>query len=234
MSPTLKAVLGVALALALLFFAWTKLASSTDPGTTAGPAAADGTRARAKGKTKGLTSPDDVPDVVGNLAHQRPGEVFTRERSLFDFAKSPEIIAAEEKAKQDAADAALLAQKVAEARAAADRERMRVQAEAQAKQQAELAAQQAKMPKPPPAPPAFPHQYIGSIGPTEAPFAILYGTVDRKYTYAKEGDVVDDKFRIEHVGWVRLDISYTDPQFAGKFANVDRTRDSAADAQTRR
>jgi len=234
MSPAVKASLGAALVLALLWFAWTKLASSTDPGSSGAVAETGEARTRAKGKGKGLTSPDDVPDVVGNLAHQRPGEVFTRERSLFDFAKSPEIIAQEEKAKQDALDAALLAQKVAEARAAAERERLRIQAEADALRRAELVRQQALQPKPPPTPPPFPHQYIGSIGPTEAPFAILYGTVDRKYTYAKEGDVVDDKFRIEHVGWVRLDISYIDPQFAGTFANVDRTRDSVADAQPRR
>jgi hypothetical protein len=236
MSPTLKATLGIALVLALLWFAWTKLASSTTTtgGTTADPEAAGETRTHAKVKTKGLTSPDDVPDVVGNLARQRPGEVFTRDRSLFDFARSPDDIAAEEAARKAAADAAAKAAAEAAAKAEEDRQRRVEEAKVKAEQDAiALRAVQAA-PKPPPLPPPFPHEYIGAIGPTDAPFAILYGITDRKYSYARAGDVVDGKFRIEHVGWVRLDISFTDPQFAGKFANVDRTAESIADAQPRR
>ena len=202
---------------------------------TGGDAAPSVTPERTDKKTgkraKPLTA-DDVPVVATLLGKGATGETFTRERNLFSYAKSPEALHAEEAERQRlAAEAA--------ARAKADAERAAEAAKAAAEQQAlarkaeaerlEIERQNAILHPKPPVPPSFPYQYVGTIGPADDPYAILLG-VDRQFRYAKAGDVVDRKFKVEYVGAVRLDLSYTEPQFADQFAQVSKYDASTAPA----
>lgn len=204
-------------------------------GGDAAPSAAPERVDKKTGKRAKPLTADDVPVVATLLGRGATGETFTRERNLFSYAKSPETLRAEEAERQRIAEAAAK-------RAQEDAERAAVAAAAAAeeaalarKRDAERLEEQRRYdllhPKPP-VPPSFPYQYVGTIGPADDPYAILLG-VDRQFRYAKAGEVVDKKFKVEYVGAVRLDLSYTEPQFADQFAQVSKYDASAAPAAAR-
>ncbi len=194
------------------------------------PAGAPGqdVAAGSRGKAKVLVA-EDVPVVVAGLARLRGGEVFERERSLFEFARSPEEIRAEEEARRQAEEEARRIAEEARAAAAKAAEELARRAEEERKRQEEERKRQEealRLNPPPPVPPSFQYQYLGVVGQMSDPLAILLGP-DRKYRYVRAGEVIDDRFRLEFIGEVRLDLSYTDARFANVFTQVQRNQDSS-------
>jgi len=197
--------------------------------TPAGGAGVAPPKGRRSSATKTIDA-DDIP-VVSSLAFQPTlDETFTRNRDLFSYARSPEEIQRE----QDAQVAAAKAAQVAAAAAEEDRKRRAaeqdVKNEALRKEQEETARRQAEFLRdhpPKPVPPEFRYQYIGVIGPREDSYAILAGS-GSVFLYARAGDVIDNMFRVERVGRLKLDIGYTDPRFEDELREVPRVFDSAA------
>jgi hypothetical protein len=227
-SERAKAILAVILlgvAAVGLWRAWTS-GPETPAARRGGSAGVDDAAAASRsGKKTRKMAADDIPVVLTALARAREDETFVRERSLFDYAQSPEEVAAIEEAR-----------KAAELKRAQDEaERLRVLQEHQAKQAeeakrlAELKAEEDRkraqylIDNPPkPVPPRFAFEYIGVIGPKDDAYAILRGS-DQKLSYAKAGDVVATAFRIERVAKFVLDLTYTEAQFAGEIGQVQRT-----------
>ena len=216
---------------ALLTFVLSKACSGGVAEPAAKGAAADaGDDAPRRSTRKGKKiEASDVPVVVKSPWRARAGETFVRERSLFDYAQSPEEIARIEKERADAAEAA----RKAAAEEAAIREEMNKRQQEEAAKRAEAARLEAERQArwlaehpPKPVPPTFSYEYIGVIGPKDDAYAILRGP-DQKLTYAKAGDIVDRRFRIERVAKLVLDLTYTDPQFTGEIGQVQRTFEGA-------
>lgn len=224
MSERAKTVLAVILLSVAAVSLWRASSSGQDSSAArrgrAGGDAGDGTSRSGK---KELAA-EDIPVVLTALARAREDETFLRERSLFAYAQSPEEVAAIEEAR-----------KAAELKRAQDEaERLRILKEQQEKQAeearrlAELKAEEDRkraqylIDNPPkPVPPRFAFEYIGIIGPKNDAYAILRAP-DQKLSYAKAGDVVESKFRIERVAKFVLDLTYTEAQFAGEIGQVQR------------
>jgi hypothetical protein len=224
-----KLTRGWTLALALIavgaWAAW-QLASGNEAAPEPGTAAAR-TESR---KGKDQVTAEKVPVVVSRLAEPGTGEVFARERNLFEFAQSPEELEAIEAQRRATAEAQRVAtQRAAEAAAAkaeADRKAAEVAAAAREAQAKALREQLALNP-PKPTPPSFPYLYVGTIGPVDNPFAIL-SAPDRTYRYVRAGEAIDRDFKLEYIAQRRLDLSYTDKQFQDQFTQVQRTTDASA------
>lgn len=228
---TLVAAIALIVAVAL----WNSRGGGSDSADASSTPA--GGKTASAGKTaKGAKTieANDIPVVIESEAKPYPGEEFVRERTLFDYAQSPEELAAIEEARR------LLAEKQAieaEERRIRDEE-MRVLREAEAKERAEREAKEraereaylaANPPKP--VPPHFPYEYIGIIGPKADAHAILRGS-GNKLSYARAGDVVDSRFRVERVAKFVLDLTYTELQFAGEISQVERSFEGAGGSAT--
>jgi hypothetical protein len=177
------------------------------------------------GKASKQIEADDIPVVVAASGKALAGETFERARSLFDYAQSPEEL----KAIEDANERARL-QAEADAKARAEAQKIQDEKDRIAREEAGKKAEADRIARdkwtaehpPKPVPPRFGYEYIGVIGPRDAPYAILRGP-DQKLTYAKSGDVLDRQFRIESVRKLVLDLTYTEPQFSNDVGQVQRT-----------
>ena len=229
MKQHVKTLVGV-LALAGLGYLWAS--RSGGDAATPGPAAASAGSEQAaskSAKSARAIQVSDIPVVIDTASRPYPGEVFARERSLFAYAQSPEELSAIEESRR------LLAEKQAleaEERRIRDEE-LRVQREKDAALQAERDAaarveREAYLALHPPKPvaPLFPYAYVGIVGPKGDAHAILRGG-GSKLSYARAGDIIDSKFRVERVAKFVLDLTYTDPQFAGEISQIERTLEGA-------
>ena len=186
---------------------------------------------RASGrKGKDLVTAEKVPVVVSRLAEPGTGEVFVRERNLFEHAQSPEEVQAiEEQRRATVAAQKVLDQQRSEAVALqVQKDREAEDARRIARELAMKKAREADLLNPPkPIPPSFPYQYVGIIGPVENPFAVL-SAPDRSYRYVRAGESIDAQFKLEYIAQQRLDLSYTDKQFQDQFTQVQRLSDASA------
>lgn len=213
------------LVIGLVVTAWGSwiLLSGDEPGV---PGTSSAQRSSDRKSAAALTA-DKVPVVVSALGIPGPAETFERERNLFEYAQSPEELARIEAQRRLAAEEAQRrAQEAADAAARqAEAERLRLEQERE--RQRLLALEKVKQPviPPKPVPPSFPYQYVGTIGPVDAPFAILTGP-DKQYRYIRAGDTIDREFKLEYIAERRLDLSYTDPRFQDQFTQVQRLSDA--------
>ena len=60
---------------------------------------------------------------------------------------------------------------------------------------------------PKPALPRLDYTYLGSFGPEDRPIAVLTDAEDAIYN-AFEGDVIDQQFRVEQIGYESVDVGY--------------------------
>lgn len=223
MAVNRRVVLTGALIVAAAYAAWSMLSSEGGRAETAGTA----TRSQGR-KAKAVATADKIPVVVSELAIPGPAETFERERSLFAFAQSPDELARIEAQKRLAAEEARKRAEEAAAEAArrAEEERQRREADAERARLAAIEAAKQPVIPPKPVPPSFPYQYVGTIGPVDAPFAILTGP-DRAYRYVRAGEAIDRDFKLEYIAERRLDLSYTDPRFQDQFTQVQRLSDAS-------
>ena len=237
MSEQSKTILAVVLLSVAALGLWRASRSGQDaPAARRGGSTASdddgGARQGKKGKKLGA---EDIPVVLIALARAREGETFVRERSLFDYAQSPEEVAAIEEARKAAelkraeaeAERLTILKEHNERKAIEDARLAKLEAEA-----AEVKRKYLEEHPPKPVPPRFAFDYIGVIGPRDDAYAILRAS-DQKLSYAKAGDVVGAKFRIERVAKYVLDLTYTEDQFAGEIGQVQRTFESAPAAGRR-
>lgn len=183
---------------------------------------------------------DEVP-VIG-LATPGPmsGETFERPRvDIFSYEEDPIARQArldEEKAKRDAEAKRRAEEQEIKRRQAAEAAKAKAEKDRLAREEAaRLAALRATAndePPPPveperPVPPNFPYRFDGRVGPRADAIAILRDKED-DFAYARAGQVLDEAFRIESVGKLKLVLSYTDPLFAGEFHQVPLRPESGA------
>jgi hypothetical protein len=161
------------------------------------------------------------------------GETFDRERvNIFRYEEDPvekarKAEAARLKAAKEAEARKLKAQREREeaarkAREKAEKDRLaREQAERDRLARQQQADAEATAPEEPPRPepPDFPYRYDGRVGPKGDAIAILRDR-DEEFAYARAGQVVDDAFRVEQVGRLKLVLSFVDPLFADEFQQV--------------
>lgn len=230
MNRQMKAVLQSGLVIAAAWW-WIARSMGQQAAPTPGaPTAGASTASASKQAKKGDIQASDIPIVIASASKPYPGETFVRERSLFEYAQSPDELAAIEESRR-----LLNEQQVREAEERRIRdEELRVVREKEAQERAAAQAVEAaaraeylKAHPPKPVPPVFPYSYIGIIGPKDDAHAILKGG-GNKLTYAHAGDIIDSKFRVEHVGRVAMDLTYTEPQFSGEISRVQRTTEGAA------
>jgi hypothetical protein len=176
----------------------------------------------------------DVPLVLVVRPEPLPGETLDRGRiNLFSYEQSPEEKAEVARQQAEAAEKARIAAEAAAKARAEQAERDRIAREEAEKRRREKEAWDLAHPPPPPppVPPEFRYQFIGVIGPMDAPLAIITDGGEG-WRYVKVGDVIDGKFRVEGVGRhaLSLDLSYVDPKFANEILQVPRAFPSAAGA----
>jgi hypothetical protein len=154
--------------------------------------------------------------AIGRAADPRNLETFTEvslerlspeakiredSRNLFNYAISPQEVA--EQARQ---------QKEAARLAAEAEERRRIQAEADAlaaRQRAEQAA--VNPPKPPP--PSINFKFIGKMGDSKAPLAILADNANGEIMTVREGEIIADKFKVLKIEFDSITIGYVKPEW---------------------
>ena len=177
-----------------------------------------------------------VPVVVLASPGALPDESFERERvDIFRYEESPAV--AEERRRREEEEAEKRRKAAEEARIKAAEDARRREAERlaelerkraeEARKQRERDAQrrdEIEVEKKPgnevrPDPPEFPYRFDGLIGPKANAIAILLDKEDDRH-YAQAGQVVDEAFRVERVGQLKLVLSFTDPLFEGEFRNV--------------
>lgn len=61
-------------------------------------------------------------------------------------------------------------------------------------------------PPPPPTPPAVPFQFTGTLGPAQAPVAVL--VEGDRLVLARQGETVDGKFIIRKIGYESIDVGF--------------------------
>ena len=217
MTPRAKGVLAFVLVVILAFMTWWNVLR---------PAVAGGSVALGRGQDamKPPFVADDVPAVVFARGEARDGETFSSIRNnLFVYEKSPAVIAKEEEDRKAAAAAMEAARLVQEDQRKKQAELDRIADEERAKVEAARREEAIRNPPkpPPPIPPDFKYQYIGVIGPDSGRYAILQDG-SQAFSFAKAGEVIDNQFRVERVGRLNLDLTYTDNRFAGQFQQVPR------------
>ena len=196
--------------------------------------AAAGARGAKAGRGEAADIASTIPVVAALAFKPKVHETFERERSLFAYAKSPATLEMERQTAEAAARAAAEAAKVAEeARIERDRVAAIARAEADKKAAIEREKQAAYLRDhpPPPIPPDFPYEFVGLVGPKDAPFAIL---VDRSKSlvYVQAGEEVAGSFKIDRVGRKTIDLSYLDPRFEGQFKRVQLVSKPGLDLST--
>lgn len=176
-----------------------------------------------------------VPVVVLASPGPLPGETFDRRREdIFRYEESPAVREARERAEREAAERRRREQEEARRRAAEEAQRKaeeeaRRRAEEAAARRAALARQQEERAEEEeareepeqvrPDPPTFPYRFDGLIGEKTDAIAILLDSEDERH-YAQAGQVLDEAFRVERVGQLKLVLSFTDPLFEGEFRQV--------------
>jgi hypothetical protein len=188
---------------------------------------------------------DAVPVVVLAAPGPLPGESFERGREdIFRYEESPAVREARAQAEREAAERRRKQQEEARQRAAEEarrkaEEEARRRAEEAARQRERLAREQAERAEEEesqeetarPDPPSFPYRYDGLIGEKTNAIAILLDSEDERH-YAQAGQVLDEAFRVERVGQLKLVLSFTDPLFEGEFRQVP-LRMEGADSRAR-
>ena len=188
-SKEFLAVVLVAGLAVVLFLQLTRGAFSGGGGATA-------TRATGKEVDAGSLAP--IVDV--SLQQHRDVKIRPRSRNLFNYAKSPEVVRQEE----EAAAAAVRA-----AAEAAERERVRQEAEAKMRE-----AQAKMLQEHPPDPPApgINFRFIGKVGDSRAPLAILEEAAPGGEKYVvHEGEVILDRYKILKIDYDSVTMGYTNP-----------------------
>lgn len=153
---------------------------------------------KAVGKT---TNIENLPSYV-QVNIDRPEEVKIRERSrnLFNYSKSPDQVVEEERQRREAERLAREAE-----------ERRQKEQQEQAARAAEDAQRRAAMPPPPPQAPAINFHFIGKMGQSKAPLAIL---ADGNETFTvREGEVIKDTFKLIKIDYDAVTIGYTKPEW---------------------
>ena len=227
MSRQMKALLQAGLVIAAAGWWIARSMSHSAAPPPGAPSAEASTQTGSKQAKKGDIQASDIPIVIASASKPYPGETFVRERSLFEYAQSPDELAAIEESRRLLNERQI---RETEERRIRDEE-LRVVREKEAQERAAAEAVEAaaraeylRAHPPKPVPPVFPYSYIGIIGPKDDAHAILKGG-GNKLSYAHAGDVIDSKFRVEHVGRVAMDLTYTEAQFAGrKFRLCNRSR----------
>lgn len=159
---------------------------------------------------KSVNAADLPPITVVSLDRGRAVKIRSHSRNLFNYSKSPDEIADEirrqREAEQLARDAA---------------ERRRLQQEAEAAAAAERAKQLVANP-PPPEPPVIPFRFIGKMGDSRSPIAVLVDVQSSDIYTVREGEVIGDKFKVKKIEFDAVTIVYADaliaknPDWAGQ------------------
>ena len=102
-------------------------------------------------------------------------------------------------------------------------ERLRVQQEAEMKAQAERARQAAINP-PPPEPPPIPFRFIGKMGDSRSPVAVLADAASGEVYTVREGEVIADKYKIRKIEFDSVTIGYAEPLIATNPAWAGETK----------
>jgi len=157
--------------------------------------------ARAGGKP---VEAEDLPALIEvSLEPPPPAKIRRETRNLFNYARSPAEIEAEDQARA-----------AAERQQREEAERRRVQAEADARARAERERYERDHPTPAP-PPPINFRFIGKMGDPKAPIAILEEVAAGGEKYVvREGEVVLDKYKIIKIEFDSVTIGYTNPQWA--------------------
>lgn len=159
---------------------------------------------------KKVNSADLPPIIPVNLDQRQAVKIRTHSRNLFNYSKSPDEVADE-----------IRRQKEAERLAKEAAERRRQQQEAEARAAIDRAKQLAINP-PPPEPPMIPFRFIGKMGELKHPLAVLADAGSGEIYTVKEGEIIQDKFKVKKIELDAVTIGYTDaliaknPDWAGR------------------
>lgn len=122
-------------------------------------------------------------------------------RNLFNYSKSPDEAAEE-----------IRQQRHAERMAAEAEKRRQEEAERMALAQAQRAKELAINPPPPP-PPVISFKFIGKMGQPKAPIAILADGPSGEILTVREGEVIQEKFKVRKIDFDSITIGYVDPKW---------------------
>lgn len=174
----LLALLGVVAGLALLRWVWSAATTASAGGRSPRSAATGRAASGQSGASPAL--PSSVVEIESWRLEAEP-RPFAVGRDLFHFAPPPPPPPP----------------------SAAELERARLAAEAR-RRQAEEAARQAAIPRPP----EFSLSYLGSFGPERKRIAVFRTGDGANVLNALEGDVLEGKFVVRHIGFESVDIGF--------------------------
>ena len=152
-----------------------------EAGAAAGPATGEGDE-----EDEEASGPLKAPTAQPQKAQAAPDPNAPPPRNLFSFEEDPAVVAERKRVADEAAAKANEAARKAE--------------EARRKWQGP------PRPPPPPQPPAIPFQFIGYMGPPENRIGVFTGP---NTFLAKNGDVVQTRFKIVSIGYESAEIGFT-------------------------
>ena len=118
-------------------------------------------------------------------------------RNLFNYSRSPDEVAEEERQRREAERLAREAE-----------DRRRKEAEEAARRAQEDAARLASLPPPPPPAPAIPFKFIGKMGSPQTPLAILADATNGDIVVVRQGEVVREQFKVIKIEYDSVTIGY--------------------------
>src|SRR5438093_6630454 len=147
--------------------------------------------------------PADLPNVLDVSLDMGSGaKIRKNSRNLFNYAESPDEVAEKLRQKREADRLA---------KEAAARRQQQMEEEAR---QARLRAQQEAEHPPPPPPPPINFRLIGKMGEPRAPLAILADPTSGDIYTVREGEVIQDKFKVQKIEFDSVTIGYVNPTWA--------------------